>query len=258
MAIPYQNDINLNKNEIQNAVWHKLNAVPSNPKEGQYYYDTASKRLKYYNGSSWITVGYSADVLSTARTITFAGDTTGSFTFDGSKNKSVDIQVKDNSHYHGASTITHDDTYSVANNFGTLYQSLISDARACRTAFTPANAVKIEYSTDGGATWTDYGASDSQKRELFAMNRGVNIYIGGNATGNEDVTTNMQTRVTVSPTDRYARVNQAYIYLSTIGHSCKLDIERSTIGNKETFNKIRENVTVSGWAGPNIVNFYQR
>lgn len=255
MAIPFLSNIDLSKNEIQNAVWHKLNAVPSNPKEGQYYYNTNSKRLKYYNGTAWITVGEYADKLTTARTITFDGDTTGSFTFDGSTDKSVDIQVKDDSHYHSAASITDSAGYNSASSIAPLYQAKINESRACRTAFTPANAVKIEYSTDGGATWTDYGASDSQKRELFAMNRGVSIYIGGNATINENVTTNMQTRVTISPTDRYAGVNQAYIYLSTMGHSCKVDIERSTIGNKEKFTKIRDNVTVSGWDGPNIVNF---
>lgn len=57
MAIPFGSDINLNKNEIQNAIWHKLSGAPTSPVEGQFYYDTTSKRLKYYNGSSWITVG---------------------------------------------------------------------------------------------------------------------------------------------------------------------------------------------------------
>ena len=56
MAIPFINNIDLSQNEIQNAVWHKLSNAPSSPKEGQYYYDTNSKRLKYYNGTAWITV----------------------------------------------------------------------------------------------------------------------------------------------------------------------------------------------------------
>ena len=45
MAIKYLNSINLSKNEIQNVVVHNLAAAPSNPKEGQIYYDTTSTEV---------------------------------------------------------------------------------------------------------------------------------------------------------------------------------------------------------------------
>lgn len=55
----YLVNLNLNKNELQNAVIQPLATAPSNPKEGQIYYDTSSgdKQLYYYNGSAWLPFG---------------------------------------------------------------------------------------------------------------------------------------------------------------------------------------------------------
>lgn len=222
MAIPFNSNIELNKNQIQNALWHKLNSAPSNPVEGQYYYDTASKRLKYYNGSSWVTIGYGADVLNTARTISFTGDVSGSYSFDGSANKSVDLQVKDDSHTHTIATIADSSDYNQSNGMGPFFTSLVDKSRGCRTAFTPASAIIIEYSTDGGETWVDYGATDKVKRQLFAMQHTTpSIFVGSSEATVDAVTTDFQTRVTVSATDRYTRVSKAYCSFCTYRTHCK-------------------------------------
>ena len=59
MALSYLTDINLNKNELQNAVVQKLATAPSTPAEGQIYYDSTvgDKSIHVYNGSSWVSVG---------------------------------------------------------------------------------------------------------------------------------------------------------------------------------------------------------
>ena len=54
MAINYLSSIDLNKNEVQNGVIHVLAANPSNPVEGQIYYNSTDKRLYFYDGSSWV------------------------------------------------------------------------------------------------------------------------------------------------------------------------------------------------------------
>lgn len=48
-------NVDLRYNEIQNARIQRT--TPSNPVEGTIYYDEANNRIRYYTGSSWITVG---------------------------------------------------------------------------------------------------------------------------------------------------------------------------------------------------------
>ena len=58
MAIEYYSSIDLNKNELQNAVIQNAGSAPGSPSEGQIYYDSTSgdKALHFYNGSAWIRV----------------------------------------------------------------------------------------------------------------------------------------------------------------------------------------------------------
>ena len=48
-------NVDLRYNEIQNARIQRV--APSNPVEGTIYYDEANNRIRYYTGSSWISVG---------------------------------------------------------------------------------------------------------------------------------------------------------------------------------------------------------
>lgn len=65
-------NINLNRNELQNAVIQNLAAPPQSPKEGQVYYNTQDHTVYQYNGTEWTDLG-KLYVLPTATVSTLGG-----------------------------------------------------------------------------------------------------------------------------------------------------------------------------------------
>jgi hypothetical protein len=51
------NNLNLLKNELQNAAIQNLAEAPASPVSGQVYFDTVTKELKIFTGTAWDTVG---------------------------------------------------------------------------------------------------------------------------------------------------------------------------------------------------------
>lgn len=50
-------NLNLNKNELQNAVIQPLAAAPQNPKFGQIYTNSQDKVIYQFDGDKWKPVG---------------------------------------------------------------------------------------------------------------------------------------------------------------------------------------------------------
>jgi hypothetical protein len=66
------NNLDLNKNELQNAVAHKLAAAPSNPRQGQEYFNSTEKKKYLWDGVKWV------DETSQGKTYTFSNGLTES------------------------------------------------------------------------------------------------------------------------------------------------------------------------------------
>lgn len=48
-------DLNINKNKLKDAVIEPRSTAPSNPKQGQIYYDTTDNNIYRYDGTNWLT-----------------------------------------------------------------------------------------------------------------------------------------------------------------------------------------------------------
>lgn len=157
------------------------------------------------------------------------------------------------SHTHALSDLVAGNTAMVS-NLDFITRCVIGSAASNKSFGLPANAIKIEYSTNGGSTWTDYGATDDQKRSLFAETRSFNAQLGKASTAASNTVKN-QLRVTIEPTDRYVFFDALYIWMSTNGNSVTVDLERSTIGAKDTFTTVFAGQSIAGWSGNNIRYF---
>ena len=103
---------------------------------------------------------------------------------------------------------------------------MIETLGANRFAFLKAAGLTIEYSTNGGSSWTDYGATDVQKTGLFGA--GQSFYLGKHTTAGS-CTTNDQLRITIatSAAGIYTVLNKIAIHMSTSGATVQVKMEKA-------------------------------
>ena len=113
--------------------------------------------------------------------------------------------------------------------------------------------VKVEYSTDGGDTWEDYGCNDTNKIQLLSESLGTNLTIG--KVWDRYATVNDRLRVTVTANDCnvYTMLKSILLNVSTNGsNKCTVTIEQSRIGAPDDFAVISTN-NLNGWTGWNEI-----
>lgn len=189
----------------------------------------------------------SAAKLQTARTIALSGGATGTATsFDGSANISIPVTGMNESYLTwGGRNFT--------GGYGPIDAAMVPDLGANRLAFLKADGISVQYSTDAGATWTDYGLTNVQKTGIFANGFGCTV---GKATGTT-ITTDCQLRITITSdlAQIYSVLNKFAIYVSTNGSGgCWCTIDGATKANPSTFVTFANRIGVTGWSGWNIIN----
>ena len=152
MAIPFLSNINLNKNEIQNAVLHNRTSDPTGV-EGQIYYNTNTNKVMVHNGTEFVDVSGDITAILEGNGISVSGnqgdvtvsinaDTTNDFQF----NSSV-LELKD--------IITAGDVGS-----STAIPVITYDATGRITAVTTA-AISTEFTLTDGTTSQTIAGGDT-------------------------------------------------------------------------------------------------
>jgi len=147
MSKKFLTHIDLNKNQIQNALLHPLGTAPGTPSESQVYYDTTDKTLYLRNDSTWLDIG------GVVRTLAQSG--TNSVTIAGTAS-AVTIAIADaTTSDSGLLSSTHWDMLDTATSVGTASTLVIRDASSDFTANEiTANAILGLADMSGGASST--------------------------------------------------------------------------------------------------------
>lgn len=142
-------------------------------------------------------------------------------------------------------------------NYGCLDACLMDELGANRLQFIKASALTVEYSRDGGSTWTDYGATDAQKQQIFAQGGGLAI---GKADSTNKATEHpgeYQLRITINTgaANVYTYLNKFVIYVSTNGSAnCVCKIQKAFQSTPTEFVDHTDWVGITGWSGYNVIN----
>ena len=141
-----------------------------------------------------------------------------------------------------------------AGSFGPIDAAMIPELGANRFAFASAKGITIEYSNDAGKTWTDYGATDSQKTGLCSRVNLDNYFVIGKTKSATPANDMLRITFDADKLSIYTVLNKICIYCSVDGsRGTYCTIQTSTYGAPTTFDDKVVKQYIDGWSGYNII-----
>ena len=120
-----------------------------------------------------------------------------------------------------------------------------------RLAYGNPDGVKIEYSRDGGSTWTDYGATWQQKVALYSGQ--TNAFYTGGRTSNTSLQDRLRITFDAKAMGVYTNPKKLLLNVSMNGTAgATMTIERARLGSNTSFEYYNE-YFVNGWSGWNSI-----
>jgi len=163
MAIDFLSSIDLNKKELQNGVIHVLASAPSNPVEGQIYYDSTDNRIYFFDGTNWVDA--SGDIKSVQTT------TSDQLTITDSNGPNPSLAIVTGAVTNsGTALATGDQIYDFV--YGVAQEVTIN-----------GTANEIEVTTTGGSVAGKFGPSDT-----ITVGLPDDVTIGNDLTVTNDLT----------------------------------------------------------------------
>jgi hypothetical protein len=125
---------------------------------------------------------------------------------------------------------------------------------ANRAQFCNPAGVTIEYSTNGGSTWADYGASDEDKTALFSGCQKIQFKMGKGLSSLSSANDALRITMDASNMGLYTRCKCILLNVSENGNTnYRVKVETSLKGSPDTYTTIIENQRITGWSGWNRI-----
>ena len=203
MAQKFLTNIDLNKNELQNAKIQNLGTAPSSPEDGQVYFDTGDNALKVYDGTAWVNLQEGDISGVTAGTGLSGGGTSGTVTIN-----LANTAVTAGSY--GSATAIPTFTVDAQGRLTAVTTASISTTLAFTDDSTTSASVALNGGTLSilGGTGVSTTANDSSDSLTIAIGQAVGTTadvtfnsvaaaLTGNVTGNADTATALATARTI-------------------------------------------------------------
>lgn len=138
--------------------------------------------------------------------------------------------------------------------------AIIPNFNANRIAFLSDDAIEVEYSTDGGNTWTSCANHEINVNLTTLFKVMPTAYsIGNKRAVGAKASTNDKLRITFTSrsdnhTFLYCNIRKIFLYVTTEGATgSKVLVEKATLGAPDTFTTVKES-RLEGWSGWNEIN----
>ena len=139
------------------------------------------------------------------------------------------------------------------NDYGPIDAAMIPDLGANRFAFLKSAGITVEYSTDNGTTWLDYGFNNTQKVGLFGA--GESAYLGKHfAKGTANLNDQLRITINTSAAGIYTILNKIAIYMSTNGNTSYVKMDKALENTPDNYITHLDWTEIGGWSGWNILN----
>lgn len=212
--------------------------------------------------ASWEAVNATADIatkLAKARTIGLSGPFSSTpQAFDRTQNITIPVSSIKEAYLEWGGK-------SVAGSITPLDGAMSARHAANRLAFIKPEGVLVEYSRDGGETWSNSNPTEREIAQLMsdipytskAFSAGNLAYWGGKDVPEEYLATlNDKLRITIKANEGeiYTAAKKLLLNMNIIGSkNCTVHIEGALNGDRETFVNDYGTFPISGWTGWNSI-----
>lgn len=185
--------------------------------------------------------------LSAARNIKIYGGAAATATsadFDGTKNITIPLGEVYGSYLSWGGQ-------NIAGDVSPIDAAMSYLHSANRAQFSKPAGITIEYSNDSGSTWTDYGASDTEKIGLVS-GKDETFFLGKINSGTAPITSQLRITINANKCGFYTSLKSVLINYNTSGTTgSQVMVERANVGSETNFTSTIGTYTIKGWSGWN-------